>query len=677
MQIQRPQRGLSIVLLSAATVLLCSLGAVCQEPSKTSSTENPSRSDSDLAKEQLQQKIAGLIEQLGDENFQTRRAAEIALVRIGLPAFEQLRQAMNHPNVQIEVAARYLVRSQSVTWWLDTDPLSVRQVLQDYNELKNEDRETTMHQLANEKTDNALLALCRITRYESSEKLSKAAALFLMETIVDRIDLAESSKLTPHIREAMGDSQRPAAQWVEALVDTIDDGAPNAEQWRNLAKLEYILLEKTPRDTSKALVMRLHRVIAAQFIKHSQRELALDIVRPCLDLVENKTMQVRGAAIWAIDAGLPELVSDLAERHNELFAAEPLLGFLKAESFLAAGDTERAEATAEMASDSIVRTGIEHNLVAKEDIAAIQRFEIAESLRLRGMYKWAQTEYEKSLAAGQPKENSSNNPVQPNPEPALGKQDSNNPGEQAVPSARPSLSIRMEFRVRVSLAELFAEGEDYASAAKTLGEYLEKLEANPVEKDRLEKNNTGNDAQTDYAFLIGNFNFYSGKAAYRDRAISAANAFFMEAFKHYPENPDILIAMQHTCERGVNDEFYKKTLAENIANFHEEIASLERAVINSDRIMRQSREYELAGLCNQLAWLLSNTNERPKEAIKLSLRSLELRPNYGIYQDTLARCYFAAGNIDDAIAMQELAIKNEPFQRSMVRQLEEFKAAKR
>jgi len=87
-------------------------------------------------------------------------------------------------------------------------------------------------------------------------------------------------------------------------------------------------------------------------------------------------------------------------------------------------------------------------------------------------------------------------------------------------------------------------------------------------------------------------------------------------------------------------------------------------------------EYQLAGQCNQLAWLLSNTNERPSEAVKLSLRSLEVIPDYGIYQDTLARCYFAAGNIDKAIATQELAIKNEPFQRTMLRQLEEFKAAK-
>jgi tetratricopeptide (TPR) repeat protein len=659
MQYQRARCGSNASILCMAAFLSASwcgslAPALAQGDSNQKAELNASRLD-ERGEVALHNQIAALIEQLGDENFQTRRAAELALVRIGLPAFEQLRQAMNHPNVQIEVAARYLVRSQSVTWWLDTDPLSVRQVLQDYNELKNEDRETAMQKLATEKNDDAMLALCRITRYESSEKLSKCAALFLMEALVDRLKEEEAEKLTPPIREAMGDSQRPAAIWVETLVDTIDEGSPNAERWRLVAKLEYLLLEKTPRDTSRTLVMRLHRVIAALFIKHSNRQLALDIVRPCLDLVENKTMQVRNAAIWAIDAGLPELIGDLSERHSELFAAEPLLGFLQAEGYLAAGDAEKAQTSAESASDSIVKSVGNLNIVSREDIAAVQRYEIADSLRQRGMYKWAQTEYEKALQpAGQP----------PTPAPSG---DSN----------RESRTIRSatEMRVRIALSELLAEGEEYAPAAQVLGDFLAKIQDNPMEKDRLEKSGSGNDAQNDLAFLMGNFNYYSGKAAYSKQQLATANSFFMQAFQHYPENPDILIAMKDTCQAGASDQFYRETLASRISEYHEAIATLEREVINSDRIMRKNKEYQLAGQCNQLAWLLSNTNERPSEAVQLSLRSLELIPDYGIYQDTLARCYFAAGQIEKAIATQELAVKNEPFQRSMLRQLEEFKAA--
>jgi tetratricopeptide (TPR) repeat protein len=473
------------------------------------------------------------------------------------------------------------------------------------------------------------------------------------------MEMKETEKLTPHIREAMGDSQRPAAQWVETLVDSVDEGSPNADRWRTVAKLEYMLLEKIPRDTSKLLVMRLHRVIAAQFIKHSERQMALDIVRPCLDLVENKTMQVRNAAVWAIDAGLPELVADLSERHRELFATEPLLGFLQAESYLATGELEQAQESAKFASETIDRTNLAQNVDANGDIIASQRYELGESLLLRGMFKWAQTEFEKALHVV------------------------NQPQAKEPPSGTPvrstfQLSARLELKVRFALADLLAEGQEYAPAAQTLSEYIAKVQENPTEKDRLEKNNTGgHDAQNDYAFLLGNFNYYSGKAAYQNREVTAATSFYMQALQHYPENPDILIAMKQACQPGVNDHDFQKALAERIAEFYESIAVLERDVINSDRITRHNKEYELAVQCNQLAWLLSNTNERPSEAVQLSLRSLELIPDYGIYQDTLARCYFAFGNIDQAIATQEIAVKNEPFQRSMLRQLEEFKAAKK
>jgi tetratricopeptide (TPR) repeat protein len=642
MQIQRAQRdfgqhGLGLLLLCMLPLCVAPLKVWSQTQAVV---ETPSRSASALTKESLQKQIAELIEQLGDENFQTRRAAELGLVRIGLPAFEQLRQAMNHPNVQVEVAARYLVRSQSVTWWLDTDPLSVRQVLQDYNDLKNEERETRMQKLASEKNNDALLALCRIARYESSEKLSKSAALFLMETFVDRLKPTEAKKLTLHVREAMGDSQRPAAEWIESMVDAIDEGAPNADRWRMVARLEYLLLEKNPRETSKFLVMRLHRVIAAHFIAHSERQEALEIVRPCLDLVENKSMQVRGTSIWAIDAGLPELVNDLSVRHSELFSHEPQLGFLLAESFLAAGDQDRARVSAEVASESIVRPKRENDDKFVEEIVAAQRLQLADVLLQRGMFDWARIEYEKTLKL--------------------------------------ELQPMTEQKARNDYAFFLSEGEEYEAAARILGDFIAKIQDNPLEKERLQKKNSFNhDAENDYAFLLGNFNFYSGKAAFHNRELAAANAFFLEALKNYPENPDILIALKATYQTGVNDQSFKKILEERITAFHENIAICEREVMNADRMLRQTKEYELAGQCNQLAWLLSNTNERPAEAVYLSLRSLELIPDYGIYQDTLARCYFAAGDIDKAISMQELAIKSEPFQRSMKRQLEEFKAAKR
>ena len=494
------------------------------------------KAESDAARAAQREKIAELIEQLGDENFQQRRAAELALIRIGLPAFEQLRQAMYHPNVQIDVAARYLVRSQSVTWWLDTDPLSVRQVLQDYNQQKDEDRETAMQKLANEKSPDALIALCRISRYESSERLSKFAALNLIETLIERLDPNAAANMVTHIREAMGDSNRPAAEWIATIVNALERAEPDVDRWRQLANDEYVLLQKNPLDTSNVLVTRLHHVIAAHLTKHSRRDVALEIVRPSFDLVTNKSKEVRSASIWAIDAGLPELVSDLAKRHAELFKTEPQLGFLLAEAQLAAGEPELAQASAEAASESIARPRIEQSTfnISADDLIATARESLGEDLNQRGMFGWARTEYEKGLQL--------------------------------------QLQPRTEFRLRIGLATLLSDSEEYAAAAKTLGDFLVKIEDNAVEKDRLARN-VYYDAANDMAFLVGTFNYYNGMAAVQDRNRSVARAFYLQALKNYPENPDILIALSEVVDAGENDAEYQEAMQESISTFHDEIAT--------------------------------------------------------------------------------------------------------
>jgi len=43
--------------------------------------------------------------------------------------------------------------------------------------------------------------------------------------------------------------------------------------------------------------------------------------------------------------------------------------------------------------------------------------------------------------------------------------------------------------------------------------------------------------------------------------------------------------------------------------------------------------------------------------------------------DTLARCYFKNGNIENAIALQKQAIAAEPSSRELLRNLQAFEAA--
>ena len=82
---------------------------------------------------------------------------------------------------------------------------------------------------------------------------------------------------------------------------------------------------------------------------------------------------------------------------------------------------------------------------------------------------------------------------------------------------------------------------------------------------------------------------------------------------------------------------------------------------------------------NQFAWLIGNTlgetdPQLAEEAIRYSQKSLELRPDAAGYLDTLGRCYYAKGDLENAIKYQSEAARLDPHSRLIRRQLEFFKA---
>ncbi len=80
---------------------------------------------------------------------------------------------------------------------------------------------------------------------------------------------------------------------------------------------------------------------------------------------------------------------------------------------------------------------------------------------------------------------------------------------------------------------------------------------------------------------------------------------------------------------------------------------------------------------NQWAWLVSNTEGDAAKAVRYSQRSLELSPGTAGYLDTLARCHYAAGDLDAAIATQSAAVAKEPHIPALTRQLKFFQQQKK
>jgi tetratricopeptide (TPR) repeat protein len=75
---------------------------------------------------------------------------------------------------------------------------------------------------------------------------------------------------------------------------------------------------------------------------------------------------------------------------------------------------------------------------------------------------------------------------------------------------------------------------------------------------------------------------------------------------------------------------------------------------------------------NQWAWLISNTVGDYEKAIRYSQRSLQLQPDDAGYLDTLGRCYFAAGDLENAVKTQRRAVDKMPHMHVMQRQLKLF-----
>ena len=137
-------------------------------------------------------------------------------------------------------------------------------------------------------------------------------------------------------------------------------------------------------------------------------------------------------------------------------------------------------------------------------------------------------------------------------------------------------------------------------------------------------------------------------------------------------HPDIIISLYRLPNLSVVE---RKQMTIRIQGTVERFRILMRRVEDMKRMKETSR---LTGQAhNQFAWLVGNTlgetdTKLADEAIDASHRSLELSPGSFAYTDTLARCYYARGKIEQAIKFQKQALALNPHSGLLQAQLEFF-----
>jgi tetratricopeptide (TPR) repeat protein len=150
-----------------------------------------------------------------------------------------------------------------------------------------------------------------------------------------------------------------------------------------------------------------------------------------------------------------------------------------------------------------------------------------------------------------------------------------------------------------------------------------------------------------------------------------------EAVRQNPRDVDVLIAMHRLPNADPQWLAQTKQRIQAVAGGLLELAHRYEDIVDNpaNQRIRMDILAPLASLHNQYAWLVSNTEGDRQEALRSSRRSLELSPDNPAYLDTLGRCYYALGDLDNAVKYQTRAVRLEPSTQQIGRQLKLFQKA--
>ncbi|TWU35086.1 tetratricopeptide repeat protein [Novipirellula artificiosorum] len=569
-----------------------------------------------------------LIEQLGSQSYATRLRARESLQRMGLEAFDELHAAQYHPDSEIAMTARHLVSSLLVSWSKETDPEQVREILHEYGAQTEDERRARIAMLAELPKHEGLAALVRLTRFETSLALSRVAALSLMrQTIAED----ETAHRVEQIQLGLGQGDRAPVIWLAAYADDLKTGVVDAKRWDKLIDQQRQQLDTASAvQTTRPSILELVRVCANQAWLRGQTDDAQQLVEKHLDLVTPTTRELSEACRWAIKTGLYSTVLELRNRHTQLFDAQPMLLYSAAEALNASHDPEGGEA---LAVRALGTQPIPSDLETQEkwspnDLAerAQSHREIADHLQSRGLFDWAEAEYRMII-------------------------------DRLDIVSMPSTSAR------ISLAQMLGDLLQHQQVVDVLTPLVNRISSDDQFRNQLNFQHRNLDA------MRSMIHWHGALAKIEQGEIEQAKPMLEKALRIDPTNIDILIDMYRLEQDDPQWTQQTETLIKMSTR------DTQKLIDERETQLRRPGQFfgmggSLADLLNQYAWLVSNTQGDYARALRYSRRSLELLPNEPAQLDTLARCYYAVGDFQNAYATQVKAVQLMPHSPPMLRQLE-------
>jgi tetratricopeptide (TPR) repeat protein len=563
-------------------------------------------------------RIAGLIRMLGADDFTAREKAQAELSELGLEAFDALHAAQNDNDPEVALRARHLVRSMNVRWFQESDSPDAIKILRGYGEQSDGERRSRMDKLALLENRQGVVPLCRVARFETIDALSKAAALKVMEQPQIE-DAAVRDEVAGSITTIMGNSNRPAATWLRLYARTLTDPASALADWDKATAAEQEAMSKHPEQTTREIVRDLYRWQVELLKRLGKDQEAVAVIRRTFNLIEGTPEQVKELVGWLIHAQKYEVVLEAAERFKATFDETPELLYRLAQTQLKLGKTVEGNATADLALAADAKNLDAHLLVAIK----LQDF---------GLHDWSEREFRQIMTS--------------------------------VPAG-----TVLDFRARFYLSEMLHDQAKELAAAETLQPLCDLMDKDATAKDTCAK------AQRDPEGVYSRMHFFFACALVEQGKAADAEARLDKAVGQDPTDADALIALYRLPNQSDERKAKTKAMIETTAKqFRMQLEQFKQAAEQApSEQFQNSYNMQVALMCNQLAWLLGNTIGDYEEAVKLSQRSLEIRPDYPGYLDTLGRCYYAKGDLASAVKFQSQAVQLDPHSGQIRRQLEFFK----
>jgi len=590
-----------IILLSLSLLLLCNNGAIgwteIQRPATTSELQ-----------------IQKLIQQLGSQDYGTRKSAQDDLQRLGHAAVDQLLLAQDNENSEIRLAVRELLVRLPIRW-TDGNPSIVDDITRNYFRRSTAEKSAYANWLVQLEDGIGLSAIVRIIRYEPSVAVAKEAALAVLEDL-DPEDARQVTALQESVT-LLKDSPRAPARWLEAYASSLAGEEVSPAIWKKFAEQENEL-KPTPRY-NESMEAALYQQSAELAMKQDKPVEVREAVAKLVEVRKSSEVQILETSFWLIEKERYELFRELVWNPLvDLRAKVPLFAYCDFMAKKRQGKGEEAKEAAEFA----------FNLT--DDDSAFPNPFLRAGLRMQAARGLEQREFV----------------------------------DEAVREYRRLMKldnwqmIVLKEEVASYLSELLHDRHREKEAAETLEDFLNKLDKD-LDYDLDE-----------FSTTVSRMHYFWSEHHRQNGDREKQIESLEKAVAAYDSDADVLIAM-HRLPRA--DAAWKAKTSELV----------EAAVTNYETRIQQLRvagEFEnrnsMSTLLNQVAWLVGNTEGDFEKAVQNSRRSLELRPHSAGSLDTLGRCYFAAGDLDNALNYQRRAVRLQPYAKQIVRQLDEFEKAK-